>query len=66
MNLDENAYNILNYKNRMIFFEQLARDYDAGGVELLRSKMRQLEWLWLMGLYDTMFIVEFEGLSNSP
>ncbi len=50
------SYAIVLYKERAAFIDQINQDYEDGGVSLVRYKMRLSDWLFLMGLYDTMFI----------
>ena len=52
------TYSISQYKNRAEFIDQIHRDYKIGGIKLVRDQLQRLEWLYLMGMYDTMFMKE--------
>lgn len=46
---------------RSSFHDHIYRDHATVGMDFVRAQMDRKEWLWLMGLYDTMFIEDYEN-----
>ncbi len=45
------------YRDRVAVIDQINFDRKIHGIEYVQLRMMRSDWLFLMGLYDTMFIV---------